>query len=73
MMVDIEGGKYTVVFNEQTGELSALRYGAPWRDCTGELPHWNLERDLKRIINQIGWIYQDDVVGDIYCSEKCAE
>lgn len=36
-------------------------------------PHYDFERDIKRIIYHAKWIYQDNVCGDIYCSEKCAE
>lgn len=36
MKHDFCGGKYTVIFNEGTGALSALRYGEPWRDLTGD-------------------------------------
>lgn len=28
--------KYTVIFNEKTGEFKALRYGEPWRDLVGD-------------------------------------
>lgn len=35
--------KYTVIFNEKTGELTALRYGEPWQDITGNnLIYWML-------------------------------
>lgn len=47
------GGKYTVEFDEQTGALSALRYGEPWqRDLAGDklllsmLQAVDAERDL---------------------------
>jgi hypothetical protein len=36
MEIPIEGGKYTLVFDEITGRLSALRYGQSWRDCVGD-------------------------------------
>lgn len=29
-------GGYTVVFEEGTGRLHALRYGEEWRDCVGD-------------------------------------
>jgi hypothetical protein len=32
--IDLEGGKYTVIYDN--GRLSALRYGEPWRDLTGD-------------------------------------
>jgi hypothetical protein len=36
-------------------------------------PHYNLDEDLDRIAKEHGWVYQADVCGDMYCSEKCAE
>jgi hypothetical protein len=30
------GGKYTLIFNEATGEFKALRYGEPWRNLAGD-------------------------------------
>lgn len=35
LRVDLNGGKYTVVMTE-SGHLSALRYGEPWRDLVGD-------------------------------------
>lgn len=34
--MDFDNGKYTVVFEEHTGNLYALRHGKPWRDLTGD-------------------------------------
>lgn len=37
--IDIAEGKYTLLFDK--GEMQALRYGAPWRDVTGDnLIYW---------------------------------
>lgn len=36
MRHDFLDGKYTVIFDEDTGRLSALRYGEPWRDLVGD-------------------------------------
>lgn len=36
MRHDFCNGKYTVMFDEKTGELGALRYGEPWRHLTGD-------------------------------------
>ena len=36
MRHDFLDGKYTVIFDETTGRLSALRYGEPWRDLVGD-------------------------------------
>lgn len=34
--VELENGKYTLCFNEQTGEFEALRGGEPWRNLCGD-------------------------------------
>lgn len=37
--IEIEGGKYTLILDQ--GRLTALRYGEPWRDVTGDsLVYW---------------------------------
>ena len=36
MKIVLDGGKYTLVFEEDTGKLYALRYGEKWRDCLGD-------------------------------------
>ncbi len=36
LRTDLEDGKYTVIFDEATGGLSALRYGQVWRDLAGD-------------------------------------
>jgi len=36
MQHELLDGKYTVVFDEKTGRLEALRYGEPWRDLVGD-------------------------------------
>jgi hypothetical protein len=42
--IDLCYGKYTVVLAEK-GELSALRYGEPWRDLCGDnLVYWMVVR-----------------------------
>lgn len=35
MKQEFESGKYTVIFDEKTGALRALRYGEPWQDLSG--------------------------------------
>lgn len=34
--VSLEDGKYTLQFNEQTGEFKALRYGEEWQNLAGD-------------------------------------
>lgn len=39
--IDVNHKKYTIIFDESTGKLSALRYNEPWRDLTGDkLIYW---------------------------------
>lgn len=39
--IDVNNGKYTVVFDDSNGKLTALRYGEPWRDIQGDnLVYW---------------------------------
>lgn len=35
MRQDYDDGKYTVIFDDKTGKLEALRNGAPWQDLSG--------------------------------------
>jgi len=49
--------KYTVIFDEKTGGLSALRYGEQWRDLTGDgmvLAMLQEVDSLKRELRRIG-------------------
>lgn len=36
MEYTLENGKYTLIFDDKTGILEALRYGEKWRDLTGD-------------------------------------
>lgn len=36
MRQDYDGGKYTVIFDRETGELRADRNGEAWRDLSGD-------------------------------------
>ncbi len=36
LRVDVDNGKYTVIIDNKTGGLSALRHGEKWRDCCGD-------------------------------------
>ena len=35
-------------------------------------PHYDLDADLRKIAKKHGWIFEDDVCGDVYCSPECA-
>ena len=55
--IDVGFGKYTVVFDDATGKLSALRYGEPWRDLVGDnLIYW-LSIELKKAREKIQEMY----------------
>lgn len=43
MQQDYDNGKYTVIFDEKTGKMEALRHGEPWQDLSGNnLVYWML-------------------------------
>lgn len=43
MRQDYDSGKYTVIFDRETGELRAERNGEEWRDLSGDkLVYWML-------------------------------
>lgn len=53
--IDLYDGKYTVIFDD--GKLSALRYGEPWRDITGDnLIYWMFVEieELRQFIAESG-------------------
>lgn len=35
MRHDFDDGKYTVIFDEKTGKMEALRHGSPWQELSG--------------------------------------
>ena len=51
--------------DDGTDEFEATR--------SDDKPHYNLDRDLKKIARRAKWIFQDAVCGDFYCSKTCAE
>ena len=55
--IDVNNKKYTVVFDEDTGRLSAERYGEPWRDLTGDHLVYNLAMDLQEAREKIANMY----------------
>jgi hypothetical protein len=57
--ISVNDGKYTVVIAE--GKLSALRYGEPWRDLTGDnLVYW-LAVELQSARETIGELIWKDL------------
>lgn len=34
--IELESGKYTYLYNSDTGKQGVLRYGEEWRDLTGD-------------------------------------
>lgn len=52
MRQDYDSGKYTVIFDRETGELRADRNGEAWRDLSGDkLFYWMLA-EHKRALEQ---------------------
>lgn len=52
MRQDYDNGKYTVIFDRETGELRALRNGEAWQDLSGnKLVYWMLV-EHKRALEQ---------------------
>lgn len=48
MKVTVADGRYTVVMDD-SGGLSALRYGEPWRDCVGDNLIYSLAMEVERL------------------------
>ena len=34
--IDLEDGKYTVVYDPNSGKINTLRYGEPWQEHVGD-------------------------------------
>ena len=50
MQKDYDNGKYTVIFDESTGAMYALRYGEYWKDLSGDkLIYWMLVDHLRAL------------------------
>ncbi len=43
----LEGGKYEVIFDK--GKLTALRWGEPWRDLTGDNLVLSMVQEIARL------------------------
>jgi len=52
MRVDLQNGKYTVI-QEPSGRLHCLRYGEPWRDCTGDGLIYSLAAEVEALRERI--------------------
>jgi len=49
MRIELNSGKYTYIFNEQTGESKALRYGEEWQDLTGDSLVLSMAQEIERL------------------------
>ena len=59
MQQDYDNGKYTVIFDRETGELRALRNGEVWQDLSGnKLVYWMLV-EHKRALERIAELEKD--------------
>lgn len=52
MKAVLDGGKYAVEFTD-TGHLKATRYGAEWRDLTGDNLVFNMLRRIDELEKQV--------------------
>lgn len=59
MEVTVGDGKYTVIQREGEG-LRALRYGDPWRDCTGDGLIYQLAAEVASLRGQLNDIKQSE-------------
>ena len=50
MKQDYDNGKYTVIFDCETGELRALRNGTVWKDLSGDKLTYCMLMDHKRAL-----------------------
>jgi hypothetical protein len=60
MRVDVENGKYTVVF-EEDGRLHVLRYGEKWRDCIGDKLILALAQEIETLREQLKETHADQL------------
>lgn len=54
--IDVDGGKYTVV--SDAGHLTALRYGQPWRELTGDNLVFHLAMELQEARGELARLKQ---------------
>lgn len=83
MKQDYDNGKYTVIFNERTGALHALRNGEVWKDLSGNnLVYWMLvehKRALERIAEleqdaaRLDWMQENFICADFRYGEPATE
>lgn len=53
MRENLDAGKYTVIFDEKTGELYALRYGEKWRDLSGDNLIYYMLCEIEELRNKL--------------------
>ncbi len=83
MQQDYDNGKYTVIFDERTGAMHALRNGEPWQDLSGnKLVYWMLvehKRALERIAElekdaaRLNWMQENYICADFHYGEPATE
>ena len=66
-------GKYTVVFNDETGELSALRYGEPWQNLCGNGFVLALAQEIERLRAVLDEVHSWAVCAAIASPEDMAQ
>lgn len=73
--VSVENGKYTLQFNEQTGEFKALRYGEEWQNLAGDKLTLSLLHKIEELQDKEDEMYRllDDahtIMGDSHCDDN---
>lgn len=73
MRVDVQDGKYTVVFDRESGALRAERYGAEWRDLTGDKLVYSLAAEVQRLREVVAEVHSWAVCSAIATPDDMAQ
>lgn len=73
MRVEIEGGKYAVVFDRESGALHAERNGDAWRDLTGDKLVYALAAEVERLREVVAEVHSWAVCAPIASAEDMAQ
>lgn len=52
MKIELDNGKYTII-RDESSQLTALRYGSPWRDLTGDNLIHELVYEVERLREEL--------------------
>jgi hypothetical protein len=62
MRINLNDKKYTYVRNED-GSQSALRYGKPWRNLTGDNFIFSMAQEIEELKQRIAELEADKAIG----------